>query len=621
MMAQRQKRMAVGTLFRKWFGWDSPRSLKTLIVWLFIPVIIECVGLVGFLTYTVAARQIQVHAYTGIGDTVNQTRKYIDNRLTAIFEQLVALENDIDTLSLIKRLDEDRYGVIQPGDYIRVDRNLERIFSSYYSMLDSILIYFNEGRLMLSKKDYMTSRNTFQYQDWRLRYHGNRTEYYWRSLRENDIFLSFESKNRIASLFKMYGDAESHVRGVIMFNLKEDFFRGILEDARISEHGYLIIVSPDGIINFKEDIPNGYQIDGIIQKSLLTASNPTGQLSVRNSRGEKMKIIYDTISVNQWKLAAVFPEDDILNLAAFIKNITLAVMGIILFTAVLLSNLLAKIVTTPLAELTEKVRQVKAGNLDVPFEAQFPEEIGVLNDGISQLLARVRMLIEQVRLEQEQKRLAELDTLQAQIKPHFLYNTLDSIKQLCELGETREAGAMVAALAKFFRISISNGREVISIAEELEHIRNYLVIMKMRYADRFDYDIRVNPETYPCEIIKLTLQPLVENAIYHGIKEKRGLGQVIIDGYIRNDRVILEVRDNGAGMTAENLERVRQMQGKGQPGRSVGLANVARRLQLHYGPEYGLEIDSTPENGTCVRVQLPVRLMKEGKANDPGDDC
>lgn len=615
--------MLTETPFRKWLGnfLGSPRSLKTLIVWLFIPVIIGCVGLVGLLTYTVAARQIQANAYTGIGDTVTQTRKYIDNRLTAIFEQLVALENDIDTLSLIKRLDDDRYGVIQPGDYIRIDRHLEQIFSSYYSMLDSILIYFNEGKLVLAKKDYMTSRHTFQYPEWRLRHNGSRTEYYWRSLRENDIFLSLESNNRIASLFKMYGDAESDVRGVIMFNLKEDFFRGILEDARISEHGYLILANSDGVISFKKDLPNGYQIDGAIKRRLLNASKPNGRLSVRNSRGEKMRIIYDTIAINQWKLAAVFPEDDILNRAAFIKNITLAVMGIILLTAVLLSNLLAKIVTTPLAELTIKVRQVKAGNLDVPFEAQFPEEIGVLNGGISELLARVRTLIEQVRLEQEQKRLAELDTLQAQIKPHFLYNTLDSIKQLCELGETREAGAMVAALAKFFRISISNGREVISIAEELEHIRNYLVILKMRYADQFDYDIRVSPETYPCEIIKLTLQPLVENAIYHGIKEKRGPGQIIIDGYIQDDQVILEVRDNGAGMTEETLERVRQMRGKDESGHGLGLANVARRLQLHYGPEYGLEIESTPGIGTCVRVQLPVLLRKEGQANDQGNDC
>jgi len=619
-MVQGENRMKIGSLFGKWFGWESPRSLKTLIVWLFIPVIIECVGLVGFLIYTVAARQIQANAYTGIGDTVIQTRKYIDNRLTAVFEQLVALENDIDTLSLIKRMDEERYGVVQPGDYIRVDRNLERIFSSYYSMLDSILFYFNEGRLVLSKKDYITTRITFHYSDWRLRYNGNRTEYYWRSLRENDIFLSKESNNRIASLFKMYGDVGSDVRGVIMFNIREDFFRGILEDARISEHGYLIIVNPDGIINFKKDLPNGYQIDGSIKKRLLGAQKPSGQLSVHNSRGERIRIIYDTISINQWKLAAVFPEDDILNLAAFIKNITLAVMGIILFTAVLLSNLLATIVTTPLAELTDKVRQVKAGHLDVPFQAQFPEEIGVLNEGISQLLDRVRHLIEQVRLKQEQKRLAELDALQAQIKPHFLYNTLDSIKQLCEMGETKEAEAMVAALAKFFRISISSGREVITVAEELEHIRNYLVILKMRYTDQFDYEIRVDPDLYSCEIIKLTLQPLVENAIYHGIKEKRGKGRILIDGYVRDGRIILEVRDNGAGMAEETLERIRQMWRRGESGRGLGLANVARRLQLHYGPEYGLEIESTLGEGTCVRVQLPFRLNKEVKANEPGDD-
>lgn len=584
---------------------QAERSLKTEILWFLIPIIIFFVLLTGFLTYSLAARQIEANAYRGIGDTVSQTRKYLDNRLTAIFEQLVALENDIDTLSLIKRIDDTRYGTLHPGDYIRMDRNLERIFTSYHSILDSILVHFNNGQLILAKKDYMSSKISFNYPDWRLHYSGNRTEYYWRMLHVNDVFRSNEAENSIASVFKLYGNEESNLKGIVLFNLHESFFRSILQDAQISENGYLMVINEEGMMNFK-DIPPKYQVDGNIQKLLLSQEDSSGKLAVRNANGQKMMIIYDTISVNKWKLAAVFPEEDLINSASFIKNITLAVMFFLIITAILLSNLLAKTVTTPLTHLTQKVKQVKIGNLEVLFDVELPNEIGVLNSGIRELLSRVGQLLEQVRTEQEQKRLAELNTMQAQIKPHFLYNTLDSIKQLCEMGESKEAGAMVAALAKFFRISISGGRELISIREEIEHIQSYLLILRMRYADDFDYEIEIEPEVLDYQIIKLILQPLIENAIYHGIKEKRGKGILKVTGSRSDGKVILDVEDNGAGMGSETLTHIRRLLSENIKGPSFGLLNVHRRLQLHYGDSYGVEIDSELGKGTRVRITLPV---------------
>ena len=580
-------------------------SLKTTILWSFIPVIIIIVLAIGMLTYSLAAQQIEANAYVNIRDTVIQTRNYLDNRLTAIFEQLVVLENDIDTLSLLKRLDGQRYGPIQPGDYIRMDRNLERIFSSHYSILDSILVYFNNGRLILSKKDYMSSRILFDYNQWRSAFQGNRSEYYWRNVHDNDVFQSLDTKNRIASVFKLYGNEQSSLNGIILFNLREDFVENILQNAKISENGFLALINQDGMVNFKT-VPKRYQIDDRIRKMLLDREEPSGRLSIRNNAGEKMMLIYDTLPINRWKLAAVFPEDDILNIAGFFKKITLTVMFLLILAGVFLSNLLAQIVTRPLSDLTEKVKCVKAGNLDVPFDSKGSNEIDILNEGIHELLGRVRNLLKQVRQEQEQKRLAELETLQAQIKPHFLYNTLDSIRQLCEMRETRDAGAMVEALAKFFRISISGGKEIISLADEVEHIQSYLLILKMRYSDTFDYEININKELFKFKVLKLTLQPLIENAIYHGIKQKRGQGLLVVNGWRNGSKLILEICDSGAGMSEAQLERVQQSLIDPEGGRGYGLKNVHRRLQLHYGPEYGLEIESELGKGTRIRVILPV---------------
>lgn len=580
-------------------------SLKTTILWSFIPVIIIIVLAIGMLTYSLAAQQIEANTYVNIRDTVTQTRNYLDNRLTAIFEQLVALENDIDTLSLLKRLDGRRYGLLQPGDYIRMDRNLERIFSSYYSILDSILVYFNNGRLTLSKKDYLSSRILFDYNQWRSAFQGNRSEYYWRNVDDNDVFQSLDTKNRIASVFKLFGNEQSSLTGIILFNLREDFFANILQNAKISENGFLALINQDGMVNFKT-VPQRYQINDWALEMLINQEEPSGRLSIRNAAGKKIILIYDTLPINRWKLAAVFPEDDILNIAGFFKKITLTVMFLLILAGVFLSNLLAQIVTRPLSNLTEKVKRVKEGNLDVPFDSKGSNEIDILNEGIHGLLGKVRNLLQQVRQEQEQKRLAELETLQAQIKPHFLYNTLDSIRQLCEMRETRDAGAMVEALAKFFRISISGGKEIISLADEVEHIQSYLLIQKMRYSDTFDYKINVNNELFKFKVLKLTLQPLIENAIYHGIKQKRGKGLLVVNGRHNGAKLILEICDSGAGMSESKLEQVRESLINPEVGRGYGLKNVHRRLQLHYGPEYGLEIESELGEGTRIRVILPV---------------
>ncbi len=591
-------------------------SLKVTILCLFLPVIVIFVLVIGLISYKLAAKQTEENAYINIGDTVAQTRNYLDNRLTATLEQLVGLENDTDTLSLLKRLDDNRYGSIQPGDYIRVDRNMERIFTANYSILDSILLEFNERQLLLFKKDYMSSRITFDYSVWRHSFHGKMREYYWRNLHENDVFQSTETKNRILSVFRLFGNEHSDVRGIILFNLREEFFRSVLQNTKISENGYLVLISPYQITQFKQTA-GIYQMDERLRKRLFHLPDSEGRLVLYNHFHQKILIVYNTIPVNHWKLAAVVPMDDIMNKAAFIKNITLIVMLLLIITAMFLLNLLAKIVTTPLTQLTSKVKQVKAGNLEVPFNLRNDNEIGILNNGIRDLLSRVRDLLQQVQQEQEQKRSAELAVLQAQIKPHFLYNTLDSIKQLCEMGESLEAAEMVTALAKFFRISINGGREIITLAEEIDHIQSYLLILKMRYANDFEYEISIPSELLSQTIAKLILQPLVENAIYHGTKQKRGKGLIRVCGYLKREQVILEVSDNGAGMDSRTLKKVQNaLAGQDQGIKNIGLMNVQKRLQLHYGVAYGLTIQSVLGEGTMVQVILPWQWEETESCNE-----
>ena len=222
-------------------------------------------------------------------------------------------------------------------------------------------------------------------------------------------------------------------------------------------------------------------------------------------------------------------------------------------------------------------------------------------------LSITRPIEEQVRREQTRLRKAEFELLQAQINPHFLYNTLDAIVWSAESGNEKQVVSMVGNLSNFFRTSLNRGKDVITVREDLLHVRSYLEIQKVRYEDILEFEIDVPETVTGSPIPKITLQPLVENALYHGIKNRRGGGRISITGEETENAVLLRVSDNGAGMSPERLAEVRRGLTGGAPdeGTIYGLYNVGERIRLHFGEEYGISIDSTEGEGTVVTVRLP----------------
>ena len=218
-------------------------------------------------------------------------------------------------------------------------------------------------------------------------------------------------------------------------------------------------------------------------------------------------------------------------------------------------------------------------------------------------------LLRQVRKEQRDLRKAELLVLQSQINPHFLYNTLDAITWLAESGEEETVVKMVDSLSGFFRSSLSKGKDVVTLAEDLHHVRSYLEIQKIRYQDILDYKIEVPEEYGDISIPKITIQPLVENALYHGIKNKRGGGSIVITGRTEGDDLIIEVTDDGVGMDAERLVQVREGINEQTPGAKgvYGLDNVNERIRLYFGDRYGIVMESEEGVGTCAAIRLPYK--------------
>lgn len=295
------------------------------------------------------------------------------------------------------------------------------------------------------------------------------------------------------------------------------------------------------------------------------------------------------------------------------------IIAVILLTLLLLvlatrhTLALSRSITEPVVALCERAEDISNGDLTVRSPvASDTYEIRTLGEGMEQMVAQLSAQMQDVQQKQERLRRTELALLQAQINPHFLYNTMDTIIWLIEAEKSAEAVEMVSHLSAFFRHSLSRGEDVITLAEEKRHVLSYLQIQRARYKDIMEYIVEIDSALCRAVIPKLTLQPLVENALYHGIKRKRQRGHISVTGRLEGDEVLLCVRDDGAGMSAQRLEELRRaMENDERVG--FGVSAVNQRLQLFFGREYGLALSGSEGVGTTVTIRIPYREKEEGE--------
>ena len=259
-------------------------------------------------------------------------------------------------------------------------------------------------------------------------------------------------------------------------------------------------------------------------------------------------------------------------------------------------------ITKPISEILHNIKRINAVSADCI-------EIQELDSGTRKMAGRIEGLLENVRKEQEAQHMTELQLIQAQVNPHFLYNTLDTIVWLVEGGMEQDAVDMITSLSVFFRTSLSKGKDIIPLSEEERHTLSYLEIQQSRYRDILEFEIRIPKELESVMVPKLTLQPLAENALYHGIKNKRGKGKILIEGFDLGDDMMLRVTDNGQGMTPQRLHEVQEAIQTGERA-GFGLAAVSERIALYYGPGYGLKISSVEGEGTVMEVYMAKRIKE-----------
>jgi len=284
----------------------------------------------------------------------------------------------------------------------------------------------------------------------------------------------------------------------------------------------------------------------------------------------------------------------------------------VIIASILVNILVTDSITKPIRMLCDKTAMVAKGDFTTRTSCENHDELSILSDSFNDMAFKLEQQVKSIRLEQENLRYMESKLLQAQINPHFLYNTLDTIVWLIEGDKNKEAIDIVVSLSEFFRIVVSKGKDLITIREEEIHIKSYLQIQQSRYNDILDYEINIGEELYGYQILKLTLQPLIENSLYHGIKMLRARGKITITGEIMDEVICLHVIDNGIGMGEEALNALRkEIERPGsEQSTGFGLANVNKRIKLKYGNRYGLDIQSKKGEGTDIMVKIPAILVE-----------
>ncbi|WP_160041632.1 MULTISPECIES: sensor histidine kinase [Paenibacillus] len=475
--------------------------------------------------------------------------------------------------------------------------------------LVSLGLFTPTGNLVMDVPDLDMRRNTLL-----------ETQSWFESARARPQKLSFSAPHIqnlykgqykwVVSLSRMVKYKENGVtkQGVLLADVN---FRTIDELSRkvsLGKRGYAYVIDDLGNLVYHPQQQLIYA--GLKYENLEPVFDYAYGSYTDKSTGELRYITVRTVDPIRWKIVGVAYPDEIVTTQRDLNRFVFWFLLVICAAVAVLAFFVSAKISQPLLKLEKSVQSAGQGDFSTPIHVSGAHEVVQLSKRFNFMLHRIRQLMDQIIYEQEAKRKSELDVLQSQINPHFLYNTLNSVIRLAERGKKEEIIATITSLSKFFRISLSRGKNIITVEEELEHVRHYLIIQKIRFKNKFDFSIECDEKAASCKTLKLILQPIAENAIVHGIEKMQDAGFIRITATAADDRLTMKVSDNGLGMTKQVMEQLLSG-GVRSGGSGVGVKNVNERIRLYYGKTYGLSFESELEEGTTVTITLPAEQSEE----------
>lgn len=572
------------------------KSIQVLITFSFSILIFFIICTIAFLSYHITGTVVEENTNEYVYQLVKQVNNDIDYYLKTVetIAENIRYNNDLN-------------------EYVRTeDQELEKdIISDLNTYVESrndiinIVFISNKGKVFHNNLQ-LKLKDNIDFEDF---------EWYKKAKNEEKFVVSESHIQRLfESRYKWVVSCSTLLKspyyeenlGVLLVDINYNLINDMVSSIKLGQKGYVFIVDNNGDIVYHPKQQLLYS--GLKSEDMDTILNSEdGTKTVVEDRKKKQYTI-TTSKYSGWKVVSSVYMEDILSYKPNLDRFFFIMGTLAIFISVFISVLISRSILHPIKKLVNTMHQVEEGNLDVSIDIKSDNEIGELAKAFNLMTNRVNNLVNQNKKIEKNKRKNELRALQAQINPHFLYNTLDSIIWMAESKNYKAVVTMTSALAKLFRISISKGEQYITVAEEIEHVENYLKIQKIRYGDHLDYHIDVEEDIKQNKIIKLIIQPIVENAIYHGIKNVPGGGMIDISVKKYDNKILITIADDGVGMSEQEINLLfskDQELPKEKKLGGVGVRNVDNRIKLYYGEDYGLEIESEIYEGTTVKAWLP----------------
>ena len=532
----------------------------------------------------------------------------------------VNLNLDAYLRSMMRVSDAAYYHVIKDLDLAEEDPSaeLELLYESNRDSLVSIALFSREGELLAAwPMGVLKNSVSPERESWFEAATERIENLHFSTPHVQNLFEDPDYRYRWVVSLSRYTELTwdgSTQGGVLLVDMSFSGIEQICKEVDLSTSGgYLYLIDATGELIYA----------GLSEENNLAAASYDDGTHTETFDGQRRQVTVKTVGYTGWKLVSVVPSEELWDNYGQLMLFFLFIVLFSIFLLVFVNLRLSEWITAPVKKLDRAVKELEAGVQQVDFDVGGPYEVEHLSHSIRSMVSTMRHLMADIVQQEAEKRRSELDVLQSQINPHFLYNTLDSVVWMTENGRTQEATVMLTSLARLFRISLSRGSNIIPIADELEHARNYLTIQKMRYKNKFSAVIEAEDGVEALYTIKLIVQPILENAIYHGMAYADGDGEIRVLARREGDDVIIDVSDNGPGMPEEVVERLLDPDAprpsSNSKGSGIGLRNVHQRIRLTFGERYGLTIHSEPDAGTLVRIRLPAleKVPDQGKEGKP----
>lgn len=552
---------------------------------------------------------------------INSTESMVSENNKTMVDQ-VNLNLDSYLRDMRKVSDATYYNVIKKKDLAtdNINKELDLLYETNKDSLVSICVFSQQGEVVAaSPVGNLKSSVDPRESQWFLEAVNEKENIHFSTPHVQNLFVGARNKYRWVVSLSREVELTSNKKttsGVLLVDMNFSGIEQICKNVSVGRSGYVYLIDGGGEVIYHPRQQLIYS--NLIEENNKTAATYEDGNHIETFQGEKRLVTIKSVGYTGWKIVGIMPMSDITSDYVQMTSFAIFIMVFAIFILVFLNMFVSSRIANPIRSLEKSVKKLENGAKDVNISISGSYEVQHLGKAIRSMVNQMHTLMDNIVIEQESKRKSELDALQAQINPHFLYNTLDSIVWMIENENYDGSIIMVTALARLFRISLSKGKNVITVRDEIEHARNYLTIQNIRYKNKFTYSIEAEENTLELATIKLIIQPLIENAIYHGMEFMGGDGEILVKAYVKEGDLYIDVVDNGLGIRQEICDILLTDDSKiKRKGSGIGLKNVHERIQIYFGKNYGLKIYSEPDEGTTIQIHMPClnfyEIQKKGE--------